>query len=140
MGTERDRSATITLDLKRYKIRLHQETLKKMGNPQYVQFLINPEEMYFAVLGTNRPVKGATSNRVRPVRTSNHHYTVEFCSTELVKQIAAKIGNLDYRFSYRLTGEVDLENRVAYYSLRTLKKIERELSEDGKRLLCTKNR
>ena len=41
-----DNSAIMTIDLRRSRFRVHKSTLNKMGMPQYVQFLVNPEEMY----------------------------------------------------------------------------------------------
>ena len=35
------------------------------------------------------------------------------------------IGILDFRYSYRVSGEVDVANRVAYFSMKTLKRNER---------------
>ena len=40
-----DNSAIMTIDLKWNRFRIHKSTLNKMGNPRYVQFLVNPEEM-----------------------------------------------------------------------------------------------
>ena len=45
-----DNRATMTLDLKRNRIRIHKSTLKKLNDPKYIQFLINPEEMLIAFL------------------------------------------------------------------------------------------
>lgn len=68
-----DNSAIMTIDLKWNRFRIHKSTLNKMGNPQYVQFLVNPEEMFIAVLGSDRPLAGGTSNRVKLVQTSRHY-------------------------------------------------------------------
>ena len=35
----------MTIDLKWNRFRIHKSTLNKMGNPQYVQFLVSPEEI-----------------------------------------------------------------------------------------------
>ena len=51
-----DNSAIMTIDLKRNRFRIHKFTLNKMGNPQYVQFLVKPEEMFIAVLRSDRPL------------------------------------------------------------------------------------
>ena len=74
-----DNSAIMTIDLSRGRFRVHKSTLNKMGRPQYIQFLVNPEEMLI----------------------------------------------LDFRYSYRVSGEVDVANRVAYFSMKTLKRNER---------------
>ena len=73
-----DNSAIMTIDLKWNRFRIHKSTLNKMGNPQYVQFLVNPEEMFIAVLGSDRPLAGGTSNRVKLVK---HHAIILLSST-----------------------------------------------------------
>lgn len=40
-----DNSAIMTIDLSRGRFRVHKSTLNKMGRPQYIQFLVNPEEI-----------------------------------------------------------------------------------------------
>lgn len=139
MKNEKDMSATLTIDLKRTRIRLHKDTWQKMGKPEYIQFLINPEEMYLAILGTDKPIKGGTANHVHFATKMGKGVNSEYHSAYLINLLADKIGNLDFRFSYHLTGEVDEQNRVAYYSFQTLKKNERELNSDGKRLLHPKH-
>lgn len=42
-----DNSAIMTIDLSRGRFRVHKSTLNKMGRPQYIQFLVNPEETFF---------------------------------------------------------------------------------------------
>lgn len=90
-----DNSAIMTIDLKWNRFRIHKSTLSKMGNPQYVQFLVNPEEMFIAVLGSDRPLTGGTSNRVKLVQTSRH-YSVEFYSNTLLCALVNMIGTLDF--------------------------------------------
>ena len=109
---------------------IHKSTLNKMGNPQYVQFLVNPEEMFIAVLGSDRPLAGGTSNRVKLVQTSRH-YSIEFYSNTLLCALVNMIGTLDFQYSYRMSGEVDVANRVAYFSMKTLKKNERRPPSNG---------
>ena len=55
----------ITIDPLRKRIRIHRETLKQLRYPAYVQFLVNPEKSYMAVLGSDRPLRGGTANRLR---------------------------------------------------------------------------
>ena len=58
-----DNSAIMTIDLSRGRFRVHKSTLNKMGRPQYIQFLVNPEEMF--ILGSDRPLSGGTANNVQ---------------------------------------------------------------------------
>lgn len=99
-----DNSAIMTIDLKWNRFRIHKSTLNKMGNPQYVQFLVNPEEMFIAVLGSDRPLTGGTSNRVKLVQTSRH-YSVEFYSNTLLCALVNMIGTrLPIQLSYERRG------------------------------------
>ena len=111
-----DNSAIMTIDLKWNRFRIHKSTLNKMGNPQYVQFLVNPEEMFIAVLGSDQ---------------TSRHYSIEFYSNTLLCALVNMIGTLDFQYSYRMSGEVDVANRVAYFSMKTLKKNERRPPSDG---------
>ena len=88
------------------------------------------KEMFIAVLGSDRPLTGGTSNRVKLVQTSRH-YSVEFYSNTLLCALVNMIGTLDFQYSYRMSGEVDVANRVAYFSMKTLKKNERRPPSDG---------
>ena len=124
-----DNRAIMTIDLKRSRFRIHKSTLNKMGKPQYIQFLVNPEEMFIAVLGSDRPLAGGTANRVKLVQMPNH--SIEFYSNALLCALVNMIGTLDFQYSYRMTGEVDVANRVAYFSMKALKKNERRTPIDG---------
>ena len=124
-----DNRAIMTIDLKRSRFRIHKSTLNKMGKPQYIQFLVNPEEMFIAVLGSDRPLAGGTANRVKLVQMPNH--SIEFYSNALLCALVNMIGTLAFQYSYRMTGEVDVANRVAYFSMKTLKKNERRTPIDG---------
>lgn len=80
-----DNSALMTLDLKRSRIRIHKSTLKKLNDPKYIQFLINPEEMFIAFLGSDKPLAGGTANKVNLVRVPNQ--SVEFYSNSLLEGV-----------------------------------------------------
>lgn len=124
-----DNSAIMTIDLRRSRFRVHKSTLNKMGMPQYVQFLVNPEEMFIAILGSDRPLSGGTANNVQQFQLTKD--SVEFYSNTLMSALADMIGTLDFRYSYRVSGEVDIANRVAYFSMKTLKKNERRSPING---------
>lgn len=118
--------AKMTIDLRRNRFRIFGETLKLLGNPNYIQFLVNPEELFIAILGSDRPLSGGTANKVTLHKTKAAN--AEFYSSSLIAGIFKIYGALDYRYSYRLTGEVDTVNRVAYFSLRSISRIKRRES------------
>lgn len=135
MSSKTGMVANLTLDMKRNRIRIYRATLRALGDPAYIQFLINPEELYIAILGSEIPLSGGTANRVKiPNSRLDGKLSVEFYSAALLDGIYSIFGVLDREYNYRLTGEIDQVNRVAYFSLRTLKRIERRKLNDGQRV------
>ena len=132
MSSKTEMVANLTLDMKRNRIRIYRATLRALGDPAYIQFLINPEELDIAILGSEIPLSGGTANRVKiPNSRLDGKLSVEFYSAALLDGIYSIFGVLDREYNYRLTGEIDQVNRVAYFSLRTLKRIERRKLNDG---------
>lgn len=126
MSRENQPQASLTLDPFRNRIRIHKKTIRRLGSPAYVQFLVNPEELYIAVLGSDKPMIGGTANKVRLSSVSFHtNQSVEFYSSTLLSNLSEIVGGFDLRFNYHLTGEIDSVNRVAYFSLQTVKPQER---------------
>ena len=52
------------------------------------------------------------------------------CKPLLIKNFSELLGGFDLRFNYQLTGEIDQVNRVAYFSLKTVKQLERRRLHD----------
>ena len=48
MNSENHAQVLLTLDPARTRIRIHKKTLRLLGSPAYIQFLVNPEELYIA--------------------------------------------------------------------------------------------
>ena len=93
MNHENQLQAYLTLDPARNRIRIHRQTIRLLKNPAYVQFLVNPEELYIAVLGSDKPISGGTANKVRMSSTSQQ--SIEFYSTILIKNFSELLGGFD---------------------------------------------
>jgi len=133
MSEQKPLVANLTIDLRRNRFRIHQDTIHNLGNPAYIQFLINPEDGFIAILGSEKPLAGGTANKVTLYNASRSK-SAEFYSSNLMNSIFKIFGSLDFRFSYRLTGEIDQVNRVAYYSMQTLQRVERRTLDDRQRI------
>lgn len=131
MSDKKELIANLTLDMKRNRVRIYRSTLRALGDPTYIQFLINPEDLYIAILGSEIPLSGGTANRVKiPSTRLDGKLSVEFYSAALLDGIYNVFGVLDHQYNYCLTGEIDQVNRVAYFSMQTLKRIERRKLND----------
>ena len=118
------KTVEITIDPLRKRIRIHRETLKQLRYPAYVQFLVNPEKYYMAVLGSDRPLRGGTANRLQISPDSLHStQSTELYSSILLESLSPLLGGMNPAYNYRLSGEVDVENRVAYFSLKQIQPV-----------------
>lgn len=122
MSNENALPARMTLDLKHNRFRMSTQTLHYLGNPSYIQYLINPEELYIVILCADSPIASKTAKKIY---LRKYHGCVEFYSTAFLDSLIKIFGKLDYQCSYRLFGEIDQVNHVAYFSLSTLRKNER---------------
>lgn len=110
----------VTFDPFRCWIRIYRNTYRALGSPKHIQFLVNPEELYFAILGLDHPMRGGTSNKVPDYYRKNTQQSIEVYSTLMINQILDIVGQLSYDNIYQLAGDVDSNNRIAYFSLRTI--------------------
>lgn len=98
----------ILVDLKKYRIRIHRNTLCDIGNPTYVFLLVNPEKHALALLRSTR--FNAYAHRV-----STAHGAVELYSQSLIRSLCDICGNLQNCRSYRLYGDVIRNEGVAMF-------------------------
>ena len=68
MNGEKQTQALLTLDPVRNRIRIHRQTIRLLGNPAYVQFLVNPEELYIAELLSSSVSFVCVTARAEPYR------------------------------------------------------------------------
>ena len=129
MSKENPLIARMTIDLKRYRFRIHKTTLHCLGDPKFVQIMINPENLYMTILGFDKPIAGGACKKI--IATLSAKSNMEFNNSALLGEILKIFGMLDFRYSYHLSGEIDQINRVAYFYFNTLKKIEGGQRNDG---------
>ena len=104
----------ILVDLKKYRIRIHKNTLHAIGDPDYVLLLVNPEERTLAILRGDRSDQRA------------HHITraslekkkpFELYSRSLVKSLRDLCNNWQDNHSYHLYGEIISNEGVAQFHM-----------------------
>ena len=107
---------TISIDVKKGRIRLYKSMLGLLEKPDFVQILINIKKKEIAVLGVK---KSLDAHRIR--------YSVRNCcelySKNLVDKICLYFPEMKQE-TYQLSGVVSEESRVAVFSLSTLEQID----------------
>ena len=113
--------ASISIDIRKYRIRIHRSTLNQLGPPKYIQLLINPINGIIAIQGLEKRCKEAHAVSFERLKTDNSY---ELYSQELITILMSLLPETDSGCTYRLTGEVHIDERTALFPLNTIKCIE----------------
>ena len=104
MNRETSLKPVLCIDLKKNRIRIHKLTLHMLGDPEYIQLLVNPQDSMIAIRKSVR--KDYLAHRVR-YRKADSHYCYELYSTEL----------LQANRSYRIYGALNPRECLASFSM-----------------------
>jgi hypothetical protein len=93
----------ILVDLKKYRIRIHKNTLRAIGTPDYVLLLVNPVECTLAILRSEK----SDPRAYRITKASlEANKSVELYSRSLVKNLRDVCSGWQDNQSYRIYGEI----------------------------------
>ncbi len=123
-------ATTLTIDLKKYRIRIFKQALHLMGDPKYLQLLVNPNSMEVAILAVEKEISGDQTHKVN-LATLRSDNCIEIYSAPFVKKLCSVVGGLESICSYRLSGEVIINKKAAVFSLKTIKRLEAPESHNG---------
>lgn len=114
-------TASISIDIKKGRIRIHRATLAQLGLPKYIQLLVNPREKVIAIRGLDERCKEA---HVVSFSHMRNDYSYELYSKQLVNSLISLCPDIEIGCTYKLTGEVYTEEKVVFFPLDSLQKYE----------------
>lgn len=103
----------IMVDLKKYRIRIHKNTLRSIGTPNYVLLLVNPEERTLAILRSDR--SDLRAHHINMSLFEKNKASFELYSRSLVKSLRDICSNWQDSQSYRLYGEIIPHEGIARF-------------------------
>lgn len=118
-------SVKISIDMKKNRIRLHKSTLHALGDPPYVQLLVNPSAGIVALRAVSHYSSGDSIHRISRKQPQSVH-SVEIYSRNLVRTLMQVVPDLEEGRVYHMTGDLVPEEKLAVLYFDTL----RECSED----------
>ena len=121
MSEQTQQQVTIAVDLKKYRIRIHRNTLALLGTPKYIQLLVSPSAKMMAIQGVDTRTRFIHLVNLSALRPDNSY---EIYSSLFVSQLLALVTDLDAKCTYRLTGEIITEENAAVFPLSTLQEAE----------------
>lgn len=104
----------ILVDLKKYRIRIHKNTLHSIGKPDNILLLVNPEERILAILCSDR-----SDPRAHHISWSSlvNKKSFELYSRSLVKSLRDVCSDWSDNQSYRMYGEIITNEGVAQFRM-----------------------
>ena len=121
MSEQTQQQVTIAVDLKKYRIRIHRNTLALLGTPKYIQLLVSPSAKMMAIQGVDTRTRFTHRVNLSALRPDNSH---EIYSSLFVSQLLALVTDLDAKCTYRLSGEIIAEENAAVFPLNTLQEVD----------------
>lgn len=112
---------SISIDIRKYRIRIHKSTLNQLGPPAYIQLLINPTNGIIAIQGLEKRCKEAHAVSFTRLKTDNSY---ELYSQQLITILMPLLPESDSGCTYRLTGEVHIDEKTALFPLNTIQRVE----------------
>lgn len=112
----------ISVDLKKFRIRVYKTALHLLGNPENIQFLIHPENCVIAIKATDREMPKEQTHRV-PLKRLESDNSVEFYSRTFISKMIEVLDEIDTGCSYRMAGEFFPKENMILFSLKNMIRI-----------------
>ena len=113
----------ISIDLKKFRIRVHKESLHLIGDPKYIQFLVNIDSRLVAIRAVDKEQVDLQTHRVDQTRMESD-FSFEIYSRPFIERLCKEFDCLGEGNSYRLTGTAIQSERIAVFPLDSLQKID----------------
>ena len=110
---------SMAIDLKKYRLRVHKQTLRLLGCPHYVQLLLSTKRDAIVILPIDSAIPNGMEIKV-VFDKKDTSGTFDIYCKELITRIQEQFSGLDNKGLYRLTGFEIPEAGGVCFPLRTL--------------------
>lgn len=110
---------SMAIDLKKYRLRVHKQTLRLLGCPHYVQLLLSTKRDAIVILPIDSIIPNGMEIKV-VFDKKDTSGTFDIYCKELITRIQEQFSGLDNKGLYRLTGFEIPEVGGVCFPLRTL--------------------
>ena len=116
-------SISMTVDLKKYRIRIHKAVLHILGDPQYIKLLVSPYDMEVAIQAVTRAHSGDQVHKI-PGKELSSDSSIEIYSHAFISRLCELDSSLLSGRSYRIDGHEIPELHLAVFSLKTIREVQ----------------
>lgn len=101
--------------MRKNRIRIHKQTLHMLGDPDFVQILVNPQNQTIAIRCSNS--KDYQAQRIKWKVLANNN-CCELYSKYLIDALCDTFLHLDNKHAYSITGQLYKKDRLAHFDLK----------------------
>lgn len=123
-------STILTIDTKKYRLRIHKAAIHQIGDPKLIQLLINPQGKQIAIRGADHPSTKRDQIKVER-QMKDVDDSVEMYSKHLITKLLASFPELQTGCCYNLSGHVIAAEMLAVFPLDTVTIIDNEEGEQN---------
>ena len=117
-------TVSMAVDTKKYGIRIHKVLFRRLGEPRYIQLLVNPVDGIVAIQTVEKEMSGGQTHRIIEKRMQSES-SYEIYSRLFIQKLRELEPNIEEGCSYRLSGSIIPPLKTAVFSLRTLQRMDR---------------
>ena len=117
---ETSSKTTLGMDVARNRIRINRSVLRAIGNPAYVQLLINPESRIMAIRAVDRAKEGDQTYRM-PKPAEDEERQAVITSKTFMTKLTETFPDLCTGRSVQLSGIIVPSERITLFSIDTMR-------------------
>ena len=115
MNAYENQKSIVCIDLKKNRIRIHKTTLHMIGDPSFINLLVNPKEKLFAIKKSSAKDKSALRIRSNQLDDGN---CVECGCRDLILLLNDIDNSWQINSSYRIYGKYNKGECLAQFSIK----------------------
>lgn len=115
MNAYENQKPIVCIDLKKNRIRIHKTTLHMIGDPSFINLLVNPNEKLIAIKKSSAKDKSALRIRSNQLDDGN---CVEFGCRDLILLLKDIDNSWQINSSYRIYGKYNKGECLAQFSIK----------------------
>lgn len=126
MAEDKRALVQISIDLKKSRLRIHKASLHLIGDPLYIQLLVNCEARQVAIRSVEPSKFDSAAHKLNP-STMGSDFSFEIYSRLFIEKLKMEFDCFHLGSSYRLTGVVIPEEKMCVFPLSSIQPIESEV-------------
>jgi len=123
MNTPSNLNTQMSIDLKKYCIRVHKESLHLIGDPKYIQFLVNIGSRIVAIRAVEKEKVDLQTHMVDQTRMESD-FSLEIYSRLFVERLCKEFDCFNEGNSFRLKGTAIQSERIVVFFFDSLQKVD----------------